>query len=279
MVRDQVEFDLALESGRIRARSWGEDDAPLLLCGHGLSSTLMSFAFLAPQLARAGRRVVAVDFRGRGRSDVTPPGTYGMAAHARDLLEAATALGAERFDYAGWSMGALIGLRMLAEGADRVRTLGLIDHAGRMDREAEEIIRSGLARLDVVAPTPDDYVGAVRSAGWVTPWTDFWDGYYRYELEQRPDGTWSPSSDRAACAEDLDAMRGEPFEELWLRITMPTVLIRANRGLAGGLVVPAAERDALLAAAPDVRVVEVPGDHYDTLVDERTVAALRDLLR
>ena len=35
-----MDFDLALPSGRIRARRWGPPDAPLLLCVPGLSANL-----------------------------------------------------------------------------------------------------------------------------------------------------------------------------------------------------------------------------------------------
>ena len=272
-----ADLDLDLPSGRLRARTWGDDDAPLLLCGHGLSASLMAFAWLAPQLADV-RRVVAIDFRGRGRSDITPRGTYGLHRHARDVLDAASALGAAAVAYAGWSMGALIGLRMLAEpdGA-RVRSLALIDHAGRMDREATEVVREGLARLDVVAPTKEDYVGAVRSARPVGEWSPFWDDYYDYELVHT-DAGWTPSTDRVACAEDLDGILDVAPAELWKRITMPAVLIRAKKPIGGGLIVPADVRDALLAAAPDVRLVETSDDHFSIMEAPETLAAMRSVL-
>jgi pimeloyl-ACP methyl ester carboxylesterase len=193
------------------------------------------------------------------------------------VLAAAGELGAERFDYAGWSMGALIGLRLLPDGADRVRSLALIDHAGRMDREAVEVVRAGLARLDVVAPSADDYVAGVRSAGAIDTWSDFWDAYYRYEVVETPAG-WTPSTDRAACTEDLDALLDVPPAQLWRLITMPAVLIRARRRMGGGLIVPQSERDALVAAAPGVRVVETPEDHFTIMTAPATLDAIRATL-
>src|SRR5882762_6307934 len=103
-----TEFDLMLRSGRVHAQRFGPADAPLVLCVHGLSGNMHAFDYLAERIVRADRQVVAFDLRGRGRSEITPPGSYGLAAHARDALEVADQLGAERFDYVGWSLGALI---------------------------------------------------------------------------------------------------------------------------------------------------------------------------
>lgn len=80
-----MDIDLTLPSGRVRARRWGADDAPLLLCVHGLSANLCGFAWLAERLA-SDRQVVAIDLRGRGRSEITPPDSCGLDNHARDIL-------------------------------------------------------------------------------------------------------------------------------------------------------------------------------------------------
>ena len=97
-----------LPSGRVRARRWGPADAPLLLCVPGLSANVTAFSGLADHLAGDDRQLVAFDLRGCGHSDVTPPGTYGVAGHADDAVAVADALGAAEFDAVGWSMGALI---------------------------------------------------------------------------------------------------------------------------------------------------------------------------
>ena len=107
-----TEFDLDLASGRVHAQRFGEPDAPLVLAVHGLSANMHGFDYLAPLLVADGeRQVVAVDLRGRGGSESTAPGTYGLESHARDMFEVATLLGHDRFDWVGWSLGALIGIR------------------------------------------------------------------------------------------------------------------------------------------------------------------------
>jgi pimeloyl-ACP methyl ester carboxylesterase len=275
-----VDVDLILPSGRVRARRWGSDDAPLLLCVHGLSANLCGFTYVAERLASGDRQVVAIDLRGRGRSEITPPGTYGLESHARDILDVATLLGANDFDLAGWSLGALIAMRVALHSGDRLRSVSLIDHAGPTDAAALAPIRSGLTRLDAVVPTPDAYLEAIRAGAAIDPWSPFWDGYYTYELKQRADGSWSPSTSRMAAEEDLYQDWPRDWSDHWRALTMPTVLVRAMKPLGDALIVPDRAVAALVATNPKVRVVETPeSNHYTCIVDPMTVAAIEELLR
>jgi pimeloyl-ACP methyl ester carboxylesterase len=273
-----VDFDIRLDSGRIRARRWGSESAPLLLCIHGLSANLTAFDFLGERLAVGDRQVVAIDLRGRGRSDVTAPGTYGLDSHARDVVGIATALGADEFDIAGWSLGALISMRVALRDNARLRSVALIDHAGPANPAALAPIRAGLARLDAVVPNPDVYLQAIRGAGAIEPWSAFWDSYYTYELEQLPDGSWSPSTSRAAAEEDLHQNWPSDWSDHWRALTMPTVLVRAMRPLNDALVIPDHAVDALLATNPSVRVVETADSTHTTcIIDPSTLEALEKL--
>ena len=266
-------IELDLSSGRIHAERRGDPGAPLALCVHGLSGTLRSFDRIAPALAVAGRQVVAVDLRGRGRSEVTSPGTYGIPAHAQDVLEVADALGAERFDMVGWSMGALIGLTIADRQPRRLRSLTLIDHAGAMDDSALDAIARGLARLDAVVETPDQYVAAIRSIGVIDRWSPLWDAVYRYELGE-VDGGVSPTTSREACEEDLDVAAVERLQAMWPAMTMPTLLVRCTGLLNGGLIVPDETLAALREAAPGVEVLDVDTNHFTVMDDERAVEAI-----
>ena len=86
--------DIPLESGRLRVRRWGAADAPAVVCVPGLSANLCGFDRLAERLAGDTLQLVAIDLRGRGRSEVTGAGTYGWRHHARDVLGVADAVGA-----------------------------------------------------------------------------------------------------------------------------------------------------------------------------------------
>ncbi len=274
-----MDIDLNLPSGRIRARRWGAEGAPLLLCVRGLSANLCGFTDVAEHLASPDRQVVAIDLRGRGRSEITPPGSYGVENHARDILDVATAFGANEFDLAGWSLGALIAMRVALRDGDRLRTVTLIDHAGPADAAALAPIRDGLARLDAVVPAPDAYLEAVRAGGVIDPWSPFWDAYYTYELRQLPDGLWSPSTSRAAAEEDLYQEWPNDWRDHWRALTMPTVLVRAMKPLNGALIVPDRAVEALAATNPAVRVVQTPeSNHFTCILDPVTLTAMQEIL-
>jgi pimeloyl-ACP methyl ester carboxylesterase len=275
-----VEFDLDLPSGRVHVRSWGADDAPILLGVHGISANLTAFADLAGRLAGPGRRVVAFDLRGRGRSEITPPGSYGLDSHARDVLAVADALGADAVDLAGWSLGALIAMRVARDDGARVRSLALIDHIGPAQRAALAPVRDGFARLDAAVPTPDAYLDKVRAAGIVDPWTPFWDEHHTYELAEQPDGTWRPTTSRAAAEEDLFQRWPTDWADHWQALTMPTVAVRAMRPLNGAVLIGDEAVAALRATNPAIRVVETPdSNHFTCIVDRITAEALKSVLR
>ena len=123
-------------------------------------------------------------------------------------------------------------------------------------------------------------MAAVRAAGHVDPWSHYWDRLYRYELHAGADG-WRPRTSKRACTEDLDRLVDEHAGLVanWPRITMPALLVRAAVPFAGGDTVTTHDRDALRAAAADLRVFEVPQNHFGVVTDERTADAVAVLLQ
>jgi pimeloyl-ACP methyl ester carboxylesterase len=271
---------LNLSSGRLHGLSFGPADGPLAIGVPGLSANVVGFEKVGERLAADARRLVALDLRGRGKSDVTPPGTYGLRAHARDVVEAAGALGAEDFDVIGWSMGALVGMQAAGQAPDRLRRLVIIDHAGRVDQGALDAVRRGLDRLDAVVPSPEPYVEAIRAAGAAVPWEPMWERFYTYELGPAPSGGLTPTTDKAACLEDLEqgADGQVDIDAMWRGMTMPVLLARANTPLGGGLVVPEDQRDALAAAVPGLRVVESERNHFGVITDPVVLDAVAGFL-
>jgi 3-oxoadipate enol-lactonase len=271
-----TELDLDVPGGVLHAEASGPEDGALAVCVHGLSANLRAYDAIGPALAAAGRRVVAVDLRGRGGSPADGP--MGLDAHARDVLAVADALGADRLAVVGWSLGARIGLHVAGQARERLERLVLLDHAGAMDDGALEAVRRGLDRLDATVPAPEPYVDAIRAGGAATPWGPFWEAFYRYELAEQPDGTWRPRTDKAACRADFDWVLDHPSDELWARLTMPVLLVRATALLNGGLIVPADVRDALRAAVADLDVLEVDRNHFGIMDDPRVVERVAGFL-
>lgn len=257
------ELSLDLPSGRLQAVAHGAEDAPLVLCLHGLSSNARAWDFLGERIAGLGRRAVALDLRGRALSPATAE--TGLGAHAADVHAAANALGAEVFDVAGWSMGALIGILAASTAAGRLNRLVLIDHAGRMDEAATKVVRDGLDRLGTHGDDVEAYVAAIRAQGGVERWLPQWDAVHR-----REHGLTS----RAACEADLDDMLARDWTEAWRPLTMPTLLVRSTRAIDGGHIVPEDQREGLAAHGRQVTVTEVDATHSDLMTDDATWSAV-----
>ena len=270
-------IELDLPSGRIRAHRFGPDGGKLTLCVHGLSANSRSYDFLGPELAAQGRSVVAIDLRGRGWSAITGLGTYGWHNHARDVLDAATALGAERFDYVGHSMGAFIGLELARKAAGRVERTVLIDALGLPEPASLIPILAAVQRLGSLHPDADAYVSAVRSLGTVTPWGPVWESHYRYDLIPVEGGV-RPRTDRAAVFEDMTYGATQFPRALWPALTMPTLLVRAGIPLGAGFIVSAGDREDFLRRVPNSQAVDVDANHYGIMTHPGTAAAIRSFL-
>jgi pimeloyl-ACP methyl ester carboxylesterase len=93
-LRTAEEFDLRLPSGVVHAQRFGPRDAPLVIAVPGVTANMKTFDFIGERLSN-DLQFVAVDPRGRGRSEVTPPGTYVYPNHARDVIALAATLGAQ----------------------------------------------------------------------------------------------------------------------------------------------------------------------------------------
>jgi pimeloyl-ACP methyl ester carboxylesterase len=103
----------------------GIEDDPLILL-HGYTDNSRSWSLLAPHLG--GRHIYALDLRGHGGSDA-PACCYGIDAFSQDLLGFMDALGIDRADLAGHSLGSMTAGVFAAEHPERVDRLVLISTA------------------------------------------------------------------------------------------------------------------------------------------------------
>ena len=269
---------LQLPSGRVRTRSHGTEDAPLVLGAPGLSANSFTFNALGPALAKAGHRLVAMDLRGRGRSDRGPAGSYGWANHARDVVATADALGAGRFDFVGHSMGAFVGLALMNLAPARVRRLVLIDALGVPHESAMPPIRAAAQRLGTVYPSSETFIDAVKTAG-VVPWSAFWEDHYREDLVEHDGGARQRAAPEAIL-EDLAYAAATDVRALWPAVTVPTLVVRAGKPFAPGAdIITPEDLAAFQATVPSARAVDVPANHYGVMNHPLTVQAVEEHLR
>lgn len=272
-------LDLHLASGDLHAEWFGAERGRLVVCIPGLSANLRGFDFIAERIADPAHRVVTLDLRGRGQSQVTAPGTYGWIRHAEDVLGVADALGASRFDVVGQSMGAAVAMEIARLAPQRLGSVVLIDVCGVPDPTTVPLIRAAVERLGSVYPSVDAYLEVVKRLGTIRPWSPYWERYFCYELAPVEGGVRA-RSDRAAVLEDATYGEEHDPRTLWSNLTMPTLLLRATQELfeGAGFIVPAAERDAFLAAVPSARLVEVDANHYGINTHPASSEAIAALL-
>lgn len=274
------DFDVALPVGHVRAHRYGSPGDHLVLCVPGISANSRWFDYLAERLVERGRQVVALDLRGRGRSAVTPSGTYGLRNHARDVLAVARALGAHTFDYIGHSMGAYVGMEAAAIVSDvSLHRLVLIDGLGIPRPSAFLSISRALDRLDHSYASAAAYIAAVQSRGLVPNWNAYWQRIYEYELVEHG-GRVRSRTRRGPVMEDIDYGRTHDPRRLWRGLDLPVLALRATRpiGSPAGFVVTPFDLHNFARIAAHATAVEVDANHYDIVMHPQTLATIRGFL-
>lgn len=251
---------------------------------HGLTRNSADFDAIAPLIGRGGRRVLAVDVRGRGRSDrATDPMTYQPPVYAKDILGLLDAAGIERAVFLGTSMGGLITMAITALKS-RVVAAAILNDIG------PEVSPEGLARIAAYSGQPADTPTWAAAAAYVKQinavalphYTDAdWDAFARRTFRDGTEG--SPVLDydpdiavpiRAAGPKALVPNLWPYFRKLARK--RPTLLLRgANSDLLGADIVARMQK-----TAPDMRYSEIPGVGHAPMLDEpESKAAIFEFLR
>ncbi len=243
---------------------------PLLLL-HGFTGSIAEWAALIPALAPL-RTVVAVDLIGHGRSPApADPARYTMERTIADLLALLDALGHERVEALGYSLGGRVALQLAAAAPTRVRGLilesaspGIADAAERAARVAAD--EALAARIEQ------------QGLAW---FVDHWAGIPLFASQAA-----LPAEERAALrarrlrgtatgyANSLRGMGAGRQTSLWTQLPQ----------LAAPTLIISGERDAryvaigaqMAAAMPMARQVVVPGAGHTVHLEQPR--AFRDLV-
>jgi pimeloyl-ACP methyl ester carboxylesterase len=147
--------------------SWGDPAGRPVLLVHGVTSNAAIWWRIGPGLAAAGRRVIAVDMPGHGRTARTTR-SHRFANTAAELVAFVRAAGLDRDDLAvvGHSWGGMVSAHLPAAGL-RPRTIVLLDPPyltlGRLGALTTQPTERDYATLDQAA-------AAVRAAN--PAWSD-----------------------------------------------------------------------------------------------------------
>jgi pimeloyl-ACP methyl ester carboxylesterase len=218
-----LQSDGALISGEDsleRARA-GEQTIVLL---HGLTATRRYVVMGSSALERAGRRVIAYDARGHGRSSPAREREYGYEHLCADLGALLDHAGVARALLAGASMGAHTALCYALEHPERVAALALITPAYDPARHGA----SGFEHWDALARglREDGVEGFVRAYD-LSSVPERWRSTLETVLRQRLAAHEHPD----AVADALEVVpRSRPFQEIGelALIAAPTVIVASR---------------------------------------------------
>ena len=244
--------------------TWGPESAPPLVLLHGLTSHARSWDALGRELATS-RRVIALDQRGHGDSDRAPDGDYSVATMAGDVAGFVDAIGLERFDLLGLSMGGRVGIAYAGGHAARIQRLCVVDIGPEIHRPGMERIRQMMAGSPERIRSEEEAFELARRANPRAPEAGLRERV-RHAIRSLPDGGLEWKYDKALRDMMRQGGRRETID-LWeplRRITAPTLLVR---GADSDVLSPEVAK-RMLDALPDGRLVEIPGAGHPVPMDQ-----------
>jgi len=269
------EIAITLEHQRLAGLEWGPEDGPPVLALHGWLDNAATFATLAPRLD--GLRVLALDLEGHGRSGHRSPGVgHHFVDWVPQVIEAADALGLERFALVGHSMGAGIASLVPAAAPGRVTRLVLLEGGGPLaspPAEAPTLLRLALGDEHRVAMAAarvhPDLASAVEARCQNTD-LDAVSGQLLVERSlEAVDGGYRFSFDPRLRTRSRWRFTEEQVLAFLAAIDCPVLAVRARSGWP----FPPDEMERRLAAIPDLVRVEVNGGHHVHLTHPERIAS------
>ncbi len=265
---------------RLYARDYGsqEPGAPVVLCLPGLARTSADFDPLALHLVASDpeRRVLAIDYRGRGLSDRDPnPENYDLPVECDDILAVTDALGIDAAVLIGTSRGGLHTMMLAAVRPSLLRGALLNDIGPVIEADGLLRIRSYIGKL----PQPSSWDEAVKllrtiAGGQFTGLSEAdWLAYAETTFEVR-DGVFLPRYD-PALMHNLSKLDLNAVPTLWPQfMALKAVPVLVVRGENSDLLSVETATE-MTRQHPDCVLVTVPGQgHAPLLNDSATMAAI-----
>lgn len=262
----------------------GGDGTPILLV-HGFLEHAHGFDALAPRLAAAGHRVLAIDLRGHGDSDwVGAGGYYYFPDYVADVALVVRELGLERFVPIGHSMGGNVAIQLAGVMPERVGALVLLEGIGppfgevasapeRMASWIDELARFEGRRPRAVASAED---GARRIAErW--PRLGLANALHlvRHNLREE-DGRHLWKFDPLHLSQGPNPYQRAHAQAFWRRIAAPVLFVEGGGSSVRDFLPDLDER--LLALRAETVRLDAVGHHPHLEAPEETAAALLGFL-
>ena len=262
------------------ARDYAPADGPArlpVIAIHGLTRNSADFDVIAGLIAASGRRVLAVDVRGRGQSDRAPdPMTYTPDVYARDVLALMDQAGIERAVFLGTSMGGLITMALTAIRPQAVAAAVLNDIGPEVAPEGLARIAEYTGRKIEIRNWSDAaaYARDINAVAFPLYSDADWDAFARRIFREDEDGKPVLNYDPDISVPIRAAGAAALVPDLWPAFTAlagdrPSLLVRG--GTSDLLSADIAGR--MREAAPSMAYVEVPGIGHAPMLDEAEARA------
>lgn len=267
---------ILLRGQRFHYTERGASGAPPVIMLHGITGHARTWDAEAEALVPRFR-VLALDQRGHGDSDLASDGDYSIQAMAGDLAAFMDALALRTATLVGLSMGGRVAIAYAGAHRDRVERLMVVDIGPEIAEAGRDRVRATMAGSPERFETPEDAVAYLRQAN--PRYTDaLLRGRVRHGLRALPDGGFAWKYDRAIREAIRDGRWRDSIDlwPLWSAIICPTVIVR---GVESDVLSPAIV-ERMLAALPHARLVEVEGAGHTVPGDRPDVflATLREFL-
>jgi pimeloyl-ACP methyl ester carboxylesterase len=157
----------------------------------------------------------------------------------------------------------------------------MVDAGGKIPGDTAQAIAASVNRLGTVFPSLDAYLSAMSGLPMLT-WNPFWEQYFRYDAETKPDGTVVSRVPKTAIEEENAALLFTKTEILPSFVKAPTLILRASVGTLGpdqGVVLPREEAERVASLIPGARWLEIPDtNHYTIILAPAFISAVADFL-
>jgi pimeloyl-ACP methyl ester carboxylesterase len=260
----------------------------------GLTATSPIFEDLINAGLSPRYRSLALDLRGRGKSDAPPAGSspdapaanYTMADHAADVLSFLDTQGIGESVLIGHSFGGMLALYMAARHPERFSKIVVLDAAVSLATpETRKALEPALSRLGTVAPSWDAYLEDIKQRPYFRDgWESGLERYFREYVEIHSDGSVTQRVNREAILAAIEGLLAEDWPAILRDVVQPVLLINAvdSFGPAGSS--PLLPRDAALdtvAKLSSGHYLAVPGNHITMIFGSyahRVVKAICDFV-
>ncbi len=280
-------FITAPDGLRLHVREYGARPSQRLpvVCLPGLSRTAGDFNVLAGALAAdpaAPRRVLALDYRGRGLSDYDrDPKNYALPVELTDVIAVLDACSAAPAVIVGTSRGGLLAMTLAAVRPDAVAGTVLNDIGPVIEAKGLMRIRDYVGKLpepasfeegaDILRRIADGQFPNLSAADWVAAAKRAW---------RETDGRLVPTYDTALAHNFAALAFDKPLPPMWPQFEalakMPLMVVRG----ANSDILSAETVEAMKARAPAMEVLVVPDQgHAPLLVEPEVIARIGQFAR